>query len=198
MGLSPRRGARAWLACCACLLCQPACADHEGGTDPPPQRVSRHAAGWPIGAFALSDHLGKPFTQDRLRERWTFILLGDTHCGEACSSALSALSGLLRRIATTDAVRTTQIVFVSLDPEHDSAQRLQQYLAAYDPRFVAATGPRAALAQLVDDIGASEAEKTYRGSLVLVGPDGAIRAEYLPPFDTKRLTAEFLKARARG
>jgi hypothetical protein len=52
--------------------------------------------------------------------------------------------------------------------------------------------------QLADDIGASEAKQPYRGSLVLIGPDGAIRAEYLPPFETRRLTAAFLKTRARG
>jgi hypothetical protein len=32
----------------------------------------------------------------------------------------------------------------------------------------------------------------YLGSLVLIDPNGVVRAEYLPPFDVKRLTAEFL------
>jgi hypothetical protein len=34
--------------------------------------------------------------------------------------------------------------------------------------------------------------------LVLIGPDAVVRAEYLPPFDVKRLTAEFLITRLRG
>jgi|SRR5882672_4736540 len=164
---------------------------------PPAQRVSRHAAGWQIGTFVLRDQQGRTFDQDRLRGRWTFLLIGDTECGEPCSSALAALAGMLRRIASTEAVKTTQVVFVLLDPERDTADHLQRYVAAFDGGFIAATGTQPALAQLVDDIGGAPASD-HRGSIVLVGPDGAIRAEYLPPFDMKRLTAEFLKMRARG
>jgi hypothetical protein len=30
---------------------------------------------------------------------------------------------------------------------------------------------------------------------VLVGPDGAVRAEYLPPYDALLITADYLKTR---
>jgi len=37
---------------------------------------------------------------------------------------------------------------------------------------------------------------SYAGSLVLIGPDGVVRVEFLPPFDPLLLTAEYLKTRA--
>ncbi|HEU0204770.1 MAG TPA: SCO family protein [Burkholderiaceae bacterium] len=197
----------ALLCALAFTLGAPALA-HHGST----QRENRTAAGWPVSDFTLVDHLGKEFTQDRLQGRWTFVLVGDTRCGDPCTTALSALDGLVKRITGTAAVKTMQVLFISLDPERDTAPRLRQYVAAYGERFIGASGARPMLKQLADEMGvagavtaapglqvASAATQTkYTGSLVLIGPDGVIRVEYLPPFDVKRLTAEFLKARARG
>jgi protein SCO1/2 len=186
----------------------PALADHGSI-----QRENRAVAGWPVSAFALVDHLGREFTHERLRGRWTFVLLGDTRCADPCTAALSALNGLVKRIAGTAAAKTTQLLFISLDPERDTAPRLRQYLAAYGERFIGASGARPMLKQLADEIGVTDAvsaapglqvastsaaQANHAGSLVLIGPDGVIRVEYLPPFDIKRLTAEFLKMRARG
>lgn len=190
------------------ILGVPALADDGSTNHVQHQRENRNVSGWPVGAFTLVDHLGGEFTHDRLQGRWTFVLFGDSHCGDPCTEALSALGGLVKRIDGTEAVKTTQVLFVSLDPERDTPPRLRQYLALFDQRFIGATGARPILRQLVDEMGVAvavtspglmrPAQSSHAGSLVLIGPDGVIRVEYLPPFDIKRLTAEFLKMRARG
>lgn len=172
------------------------------------QPVNRASAGWPVDSFALTDHNGKPFTQRRLEGRWTFVLLGDTRCGEPCATALSALRGMCERIARTEAVKTTQVLFVSLDPDQDAPDRLREYMAPYDEHFVAASASKEALESFVDELGAIDSlaadrasphikDHQYPGSLFLVGPDGVVRGEFLPPFDVKLLTAQYLKTRAR-
>jgi protein SCO1/2 len=186
--------------------CAPALAQNE--PSPPPQRKSPALEGWPIEPFGLVDHHGRKLTESGLRGRWTFVLFGDTRCGAPCTSALTALSGLSKRIERSDAILTTQVVFVSLDPAHDNRARLRQFLAPYEKEFIGATGSRQTLKRLADEMGAAAdfsaqqastaaSRPGYRGTLVLIGPDGLIRAEYLPPFDVKRLTADFLKTRAR-
>jgi protein SCO1/2 len=157
------------------------------------QRVDRSLQNWPVDAFTLVDQHGRKFTRERLLGRWTFVLVADTRCAEPCSAALSALSGLMQRIHRSDAVLQTQVLFVSLDPA-DTPARLKQYLAPYDTLWVGATGAPRTLARLADDLGA--AARGRGGSLALVGPEGLLHAEYLPPFDVPRLTADFLKARA--
>jgi hypothetical protein len=37
----------------------------------------------------------------------------------------------------------------------------------------------------------------YSGALVLVGPEGHMRAVYLPPYDVRLLTADYLLKRAK-
>ncbi len=171
-------------------------------------RVTRAVTGWPIDAFTLTDLRGKTFTQEQLRGRWTFVLFGDSRCGEPCAAALAALSAMCRRIAGTEALKTTQVLFLSFDPERDTPAQLQQFLAPFDERFIGATGSWPILQRLVDDLGVADrlppgpgvvnpGTADYRGTLMLIGPDGVVRAEFIPPFEVLRLTAEYLKTRTR-
>lgn len=163
-----------------------------------PEQAARHElAGWALQSFALTDQDDRPFTQDKLRGRWTFVLLGDTRsCGPTCDAALVALAGLCQRLASTQKLRSTQVLFVSLDPRHDTPRRLRSHLAGYDPRFIGVTGPSATLRRLADDLGVNNGNPPrYTGSLLLVGPDATVRVEYTPPFDVPRLTAAYLRAR---
>lgn len=187
-----------------CVLCATAPAlSHDERT----QNINRAYEGWPVDEFTLVDQAGKSFTQQRLQGRWTFIVFGDTNCGEPCIGALSAMNALSQRIFRTDAILTTQVLFVSLNPGRDTPSRLQEYLAPYDKQFIGATGSWPTLRRLADDLGAASdvpaqpdapsGGRKYRGSIVLVGPDGFVRAEYLPPFNVPYLTADYLKTRVR-
>jgi len=151
-----------------------------------------------VGNFTLVDQHGNAFTQEHLKDQWTFLLLGDTHCNEPCAAALSALAGLLRRIGTADVVKSTQVLFVSLDPKRDTPEKLRRYLVAFDARFIGATASREILARLVEDLsspGASSGEGRKAGNLFLIGPDIIVRGEFLPPYDVLRLTERFMKTR---
>jgi len=200
-----------WRSCGRALLVAilglgltPHAAARHGASQP----VNSGSAGWPVDSFTLIDQDGKPFTEQRLEDRWTFVLLGDTRCGEPCAAALAALRGMCERIARTEAVKTTQVLFVSLDPDQDAPDRLREYMAPYDEHFVAASASKVALESFVDELGAVDSlaadraspqvkDHQYPGSLFLVGPDGVVRGEFLPPFDVKLLTAQYLKTRTR-
>jgi cytochrome oxidase Cu insertion factor (SCO1/SenC/PrrC family) len=177
-------------------------------THTPEQALGQASAGWPIGDLALVDTDGNPFVTRDLHERWTLLAVADSRCGERCDGTLSALSGMLRRIAGTRVLSTTQVVVVSLRAD-DAPADLGRLLAPYDPRLIGVTGRAEDLAGLADDLGidiGSGAGPSFTplgvenriGSLWLIGPDGTIRAELLPPFDPLLLTAAYLKLRLRG
>lgn len=176
------------IAAVLCATALPPVFAHHGNT----QGVNREAAGWPVASFSLIDHEGRPFTERHLRGRWTFVLFGDTRCGARCDAPLAALAAMHRRIAGSDAIRTTQVLFVSLDPERDSPEMLRRHVASFDARFVAATGPRAALERLIDEL-----DVAGRGALALIGPDAVLRTELLPPYDPLLLTSEYMRTRSR-
>lgn len=181
------------------LLALAACLAGAAGAHHAPSHPRREdLVGWPMPPFALLDHHGRPFTHERLRLRWTFLLFGATHGGGSCDDALAALAALHVRLAPTQLLGNTQVVFVSLDPERDSPRRLREYLSFFDARFVGATGAAQALGPLVHDLGldaATGAGPHGRGTLLLVGPDAVVRAGYLPPFQVPRLVAAYVRTR---
>ncbi len=181
-----------WIVCIA-LLWLPV---GTHGSHAETQHTDASSRGWPISDFELRDQRGQPFTAARLQGRWTFLLLGDTHCGTPCANALAGLAGMYRRIDNTQKLATTQVVFVSLDPARDTPATLRRYLEPYDARFVGVTGTAEALAPLVDDLGGKPGAH-HPGSLVLIAPDGTVRSRFLPPFEVSLLTAEYLKTRVR-
>lgn len=154
-----------------------------------PQRVDTALEGWPLEPFVLVDQHGESFTQERLLGQWTFVLLADTQCAAPCAAALAALAGLAKRIAPAKASANTQVLFISLDPARDTPARLKTFLAPYDERWIGATGSAQTLARLVADLG----EHSHGDSVILVGPEGSVQAEYLAPYDMPWLTADFLK-----
>lgn len=168
--------------------------------DPPAQQVDLAPAGWPIGELALVDQIGRPVTQQALQGQWTFLLVTSDGCSEPCTAALAALAGLYRRIARSTALRTTQVIVVSLDPRQSPAE-LYGHLVTHDPRFLAAGGSADAVAGLARDLGvadfpAASPEVSESGAMWLIDSDGVIRARLLPPYDVPRLTATYLRTRA--
>lgn len=172
------------------------------------QRVSWDFSGWPIGDLALVDHRGASFDNDNLRGRWTLLTIADRRCGDPCSGTVAALAGLLRRIAGAKVIETTQAVLVSLRAE-DTAADLARLFSPEEPRLIGVTGPPESLAQLADDLQISYPPTSdpqavtpggqgQAGSIWLIGPDGVIRAELLPPFDVPLLTAAYLRLRLKG
>ena len=190
-------------ACAALLSIGLALAAAAGRSDdPPPQQVDLALAGWPIGEPALVDQIGRPVTQQALQGQWTFVLVTSDGCSEPCAGALAALAGLYRRIARAAALRTTQVIVVSLDPRHTPAE-LYGRLVTFDPRFVAAGGPPAAVAALarelgVADVPAAPPPEEDAGALWLIDSNGVIRAQRGRPGDPPVQARQRCQGRGAG
>jgi protein SCO1/2 len=118
------------LAICCCLLGAPAHAQ-------PP-------AGHPGGPFELVDQDGKPFSSAALAGKPYAIFFGFTNCPDVCPTTLLAMSNALATLGA-DGDRL-KVLFVTVDPDHDTPQQLRTYLSSFDPRIVGLTGSAAQIA----------------------------------------------------
>ena len=105
------------------------------------------AAKAPVGGgarervFALQTVDGKPFRSADLAGKPYLVFFGFTHCPDVCPTALFELTGLLKDIGPA-ADRITPL-FVSIDPERDTAELLKLYMTSFDPRIIALRGDAA-------------------------------------------------------
>ena len=86
----------------------------------------------------LVDQSGAPFRAARIAGRSYALFFGFTHCPDICPTTLLQMSNLLRQLGT-DADRLA-VIFVTVDPERDTAEVLKGYLTSFDPRIIALTG----------------------------------------------------------
>ena len=95
------------------------------------------------GPFQLIDQDGKPISDQDMKGKPFLVFFGFTHCPDVCPTTLFEVSELMRALGK-DADRTSAL-FVSIDPERDTPEKLKDYLSSFDPRVRAATGDRAAI-----------------------------------------------------
>jgi protein SCO1 len=95
------------------------------------------------GPFRLLDQDGKTFTDEDMRGKPFLVFFGFTHCPDVCPTTLFDVSEVLRNLGT-DASRTGAL-FITVDPERDTAAALKDYLSSFDPHLRGLTGNPAAL-----------------------------------------------------
>ena len=91
--------------------------------------------------FALQTADGKPFRSADLAGKPYLVFFGFTHCPDVCPTALFELTGLLKDIGP--AADSITPLFISIDPERDTAELLKLYMTSFDPRIIALRGDAA-------------------------------------------------------
>ena len=82
----------------------------------------------------LQDPEGRWRTLSEFKGRVVLLFFGFTQCPDVCPTAL-ARAAEVRRLLGEEAARL-QVIFVSVDPERDTADLLRDYMAAFDPSFL--------------------------------------------------------------
>jgi protein SCO1 len=89
-------------------------------------------------SLQLSDQDGRSRSLAEFKGKVTVVFFGYTQCPDVCPTTLAELAEVKRSLgADGDKV---QGVFVTVDPERDTAPLLKSYVASFDPSFVALRG----------------------------------------------------------
>lgn len=160
-----------------------------------------HVHGWvdrllwqrvPAPDFTLTDHNGKSVSLSQFRGKAVLFSFGFTHCPNICPATLSHFVGI--REALPEGLRDqVQFLFISVDPERDTPERLKEYVPFFQEDFLGLTGTDAAIRDVVYRYKASFLHGKPRGGdpkdyfvdhtadVFLVGPDGQWELAY--PFE---------------
>lgn len=91
------------------------------------------------GPFTLtrSDN-GATFTEKDLADAPYAIFFGFTHCPEICPTTLYEMTGWIEEMGP--AADRMKFVFVTIDPERDTAEILGNYVSSFSDRIISLTG----------------------------------------------------------
>lgn len=172
-----------------------------------PTTLSLEAGTWlpratPIAQFHLSDLAGHDFSLSSLHGHPTLMYFGFTNCPDVCPITLATLAQI-----PASALPGRQVVFVTIDPERDTAPLLRTYLSAFSSSFVGVRGSQSALTPLLHSLHVS-AQRDYlpdgsytmihSATLYLLNTHGRLAAVFSPPFSVPALTADLRLIAASG
>jgi protein SCO1/2 len=154
-----------------------------------------------VQPFMLVDHTGKSFDNRALLGRWSFVFFGYTHCPDVCPTTLSVLNSVARKLE--DLEDQPRFVFISIDPERDTPEKLGQFVSYFNGTFIGATGTDEAINALTRQLGVIYArveEKSgtdnylmdHSASVLLLDPAGRFHAVFTPPLDAADMASDFI------
>jgi len=98
-------------------------------------------------AFELTGPSGDTVTAEQTDGNIRLLFFGFTSCPDICPATLQKLSRAVKGLP--EALRTdTQIVFVSVDPQRDTPERIDSYVSFFSDRAIGLTGEEPALREL--------------------------------------------------
>ncbi|MGH8149636.1 MAG: SCO family protein [Steroidobacteraceae bacterium] len=152
-----------------------------------------------LGTISLVDQSGAAFTQARLRGAPALLYFGFTHCPDTCPTTLATLA----RVSRANVVPGLRVIFVTVDPARDTPPVLAGYVHAFDPHFMALTGPAPAIDAFAARLGIAfqridlpggDYTIDHTAALFLLDAQARVVAIFTAPFDAARLEQDLGRA----
>jgi protein SCO1/2 len=156
-----------------------------------------------ISPFRLTGPNGSSFDLEALKGRWSFVYFGFTHCPDVCPTTLAELNRAQESLEEAGLDAVNQYVFVSVDAQRDTPQRLARYVAHFNEKFIGATGTDEALTKFTQDVGVlysfPQGRKgrnyavDHSSTVALFDPDARLHAVFTSPQKAEEIVDGFRK-----
>jgi protein SCO1/2 len=155
-----------------------------------------------VNAFALTDHEGAPFTQERLQGQWSLLFFGYTFCPDICPITLATIHQFeqLLQVEEPEAAAQLQVAMISVDPQRDTADKLAAYMGYFGEDYVGVTGQYIDIfnlgRQLNVAFGYTPTENgeylvNHSGEIILINPNGKFHGFFKVPHDPEKMLRNF-------
>ena len=143
-----------WRTCALLLLCAVTTSNAApeqiaGVFDPPRAAPDFEISGSNGTTLRLSDHRGKI----------VILGFGFTSCPDVCPTTLAVLAQARKQLG--EDAKHLQVIYITVDPQRDTAEQMRKYLATFDKSFVGGTSEEAELNAIRKEYGIIANKKTY-------------------------------------
>lgn len=114
-----------------------------GASEAPPLQGARIG-----GAFTLTDQDGRKVSDTAFAGRYRLIYFGYTYCPDVCPTDVQTLMKGYRKLEADNPALAARIqpIFITIDPERDTPEKVKQFVRAFHPRLIGLTGSEAEIA----------------------------------------------------
>lgn len=145
--------------------------------------------------FTLMGHHGSKVSLKDYRGKVVLIFFGYTFCPDVCPTTLADLKQVMKKLGKqADQVQT---LFILVDPERDTPERLKEYVTYFYPSFMGLTGTIEELTSVTKQYktmfmkqkveSASGAFFAHSSSVYLIDKEGRMRGRFKTKWDSEKL-----------
>lgn len=148
------------------------------------------------GSFSMIDQHGQLFNTADLNDKLTLMFFGFTHCPDICPATLFHTVASWKQLSERQREQV-QLVFVSFDPQRDTPEHLETYLAFFDPSIIGLTGTEQQVADMASGYGViymqektepqQKAMFSHSDFVYLLDQQGRVRKLFKSDFDQQEL-----------
>lgn len=92
----------------------------------------------PAPEIALTKADGTEFRLSEQQDKIVLLFFGYTSCPDVCPTTLAEMKQLMEALG--DDAQRVQVVFVSVDPDRDTPEKIQTYVEHFYPSFIGLSG----------------------------------------------------------
>jgi len=164
-----------------------------------------------IPPFSLVQSDGTQLVPGELHGHWTLVFIGFTFCPDVCPTTLAQLARAQKRWESLPESTRPRVLFVSVDPERDTPDRIGEYAHAFHRDTLAATADIPALEAFARSLslvfmkvpgpdGAPEDHYSidHSAAMALLDPQGRMAGVVQPPLDPAAIAADLVALTGAG
>ena len=157
-----------------------------------------------ISDFEFLSSNKKIFTKSDLMGKWTLMYFGFTKCPDECPTTMYQLSKLIKVLRDKEfKLDDKQWVLVSIDPERDTPEMIDNYAKGFDKDFIGVSNNRPMLLSLATQLSVNNVMPSssnhmdhshldnHVNNIILIDPNGDFAGIFRPPFDVSRLSLTY-------
>ena len=137
--------------------------------------------------FTLATTEGRSFRLSDQRGKVVLMFFGFTSCPDVCPTTMAEAKRILEGLG--EDTQNVRFVFITVDPERDTPERLSEYVSNFHPEIIGLTGTPEELQTMFDAYGiyaakvplensAAEYTMEHSARVFLVDQDGRLRLSY--------------------
>ena len=94
---------------------------------------------------------GEKFSNKNLQGSWDVLFLGFASCPDMCPMTMKKMA-MAKRNLSSEASSKVNFRMISVDPDRDTPEKMQQYVEAFNPSFTGITGNIEVIYKLATDL----------------------------------------------
>ena len=105
------------------------------------------------GPFTLTDQDGRKVSDRDFAGKYRLIYFGYTYCPDICPTDVQTLMKGYRKLEKSDPGLAARIqpIFITIDPERDTPEKVKQFVRAFHPKLIGLTGSESEIAAVAKD-----------------------------------------------